>query len=308
VKATVRWIAGLVVAAASLWFMASQLHVGAAQLGVRLWQIPVWALFAAAVFFAASQVMETFIWHRLLRTVPGQSGALSLSDTFAVLNVSAVGKYLPGKVWGYAWQMFLLDRRGVPPQASLRTNVLTIVAAFASGALVGALASLAGGLPLPIAGVSLLGALALIAIVPLHERLRLVTRIGARFGIRLDAASVSRRAWALTIAGYCAVWVVYGSGGALLALVLDPSLGVAGSARVLAGMSLSWLVGMVVIIAPAGLGVREAAMAFALAGMSGSLGAVLPIATRLILILVDLALEVAALTVMWRRRPLPQSG
>jgi hypothetical protein len=67
-------------------------------------------------------------------------------------------------------------------------------------------------------------------------------------------------------------------------------------------MCLSWLVGTVIAIAPAGLGVREATMALALASLPGKLGLVLPIATRLLLIAIDLVLDAAALGILWYRR------
>ncbi len=101
--------------------------------------------------------------------------------------------------------------------------------------------------------------------------------------------------------------IIYGLGGVALAAALQPGISVSTAAAVVAGMCLSWLVGTAIAIAPAGLGVREATMALALASLPGRLGFVLPIATRLLLLAVDLVLVAAALGLLWYRpgdRPL----
>ena len=71
-----RWAAGIAVAAAALWFMASQLSLSFAQLGAGLARIRGGAMLAAGALFAASVLVETLAWYRMLRAVSPQARAL----------------------------------------------------------------------------------------------------------------------------------------------------------------------------------------------------------------------------------------
>jgi len=302
VRSVVRWIAGIAIASGSLWFMASQLSVSAAQLGAGVAQVPAVALLAASGLFAGSVLAETVTWYRVLRGVSPQSRHLPRADAFAVFNVSAIGKYLPGKIWGYAWQIYLLGRRGVPAYASLQANGIALVAACAAGTLVGGAGALAGGIGWMPTTAAFAVAVALLALVPLQHRVGILSRLGKRLQLDRSLFALGTQAWIEAVGGYCVVWLVYGAGGIVLARVLHPALNATTAAAVVAAMCLSWLIGTVVFIAPAGLGVREAVMALALSHLPGKLGFVLPIATRLLLIAVDLTLEAAALGILWYRR------
>src|SRR5262249_19543095 len=130
-RAGLRWLGGIAVICGSLWFMVSQLSLNLGRLGAELTRIPAWGIAVTTLIFAASVLVDNAIWYSILRSIQGQ--ALSPTDTFAVLNLSAVGKYLPGKVWAYAWQIYLFDRRGISPRASLWTNAITALAASAAG-------------------------------------------------------------------------------------------------------------------------------------------------------------------------------
>ena len=282
--------------------MASQLSLSLAQLGAGLSQIPGTALVGAGALFAASVLVETLSWYRIMRAVAVQSRALPLLDAFAVFNVTAIGKYLPGKVWGYAWQVYLLARRGLPPSVSLRAGAIALVVASAAGAAVGCAGAFLGNLGAAPTAASLVAVAVLTALILFPQRSAIVSALARRLRIDADAGPVAPDALAEAGGGYCAVWMVYGAGGVLLARALEPSLTFTTAAAVVAAMCLSWLVGMVVVIAPAGLGVREAVMALALSHLPGRLGFILPVATRLLLVVVDLALEASALAILWYRR------
>lgn len=310
VRTSLRVLAGAGVTAGSLWFMASQASISFARVSEEMGRAPLWAMGAAILLFGCSLVAENVIWHRLLGTLPGQAQALSFADAFVVLNVTAVGKYLPGKVWGYAWQAFLFDQRGVSPRASLWTHAVVTVAALASGAVLGGATAAAGRLGMAVVLVSVAAGLVFLGLVPLHERLALVERVESRLGINLSYAKCDLRQWSRTVLGYCGVWALYGGGGILLAAVIGPGLGFPEAARVFASLCLSWIVGTAAVVAPAGLGVREAAMALALGKAPGSLALALPILIRLLLMIAEFALQAIALVLLWCRRPgsLPHGG
>jgi hypothetical protein len=110
------------------------------------------------------------------------------------------------------------------------------------------------------------------------------------------------------VLAYVPVWIAYGLAGVALAVGLEPDLGFTTGMGVIAAMTLSWLVGAVAFAAPGGLGVREAAMALALTELPGQLGVVLPIATRVLLVAVDVAFAATALAILWRRRAEAAAG
>lgn len=303
----IRWAAGLALVAASLWFMSGLLSLSVDKLRAEAARIRPGGAAAATALFAACLVAETGIWLYLLAAAPGRA-RLSFADAFAVLNFGALGKYLPGKVWGYAWQAYLLERRGVPVPASLWTGAVAFLASCAAGAITGAIAGALAGLSAPVVLAALLAGGALVAFVPLHERLGVADRLARRAGLDLGFAPLGTRAWAWAVLAYVPVWIAYGLAGVALAVGLEPDLGFTTGMGVIAAMTLSWLVGAVAFAAPGGLGVREAAMALALTELPGQLGVVLPIATRVLLVAVDVAFAATALAILWRRRAEAAAG
>lgn len=215
---------------------------------------------------------------------------LSLRHAAHIWTVSSLGKYIPGKVWAIAGMALMARERGVAAWAATGAAVLNQVLAVAAGTLVVACTGtslLAQHFPWIDRGLWLAGALSAISLAALLSP-SLVRRVLRWVRVEVgdpavpSAASVFRAAASNVVA-----WVGYGVALWLLARgVLDagPSLKAA-----IAAFTASYIAGLLAVIAPGGLGVREAVFILMLQGTLGApAAAALAIASRALLTVTEL--------------------
>jgi glycosyltransferase 2 family protein len=241
--------------------------------------------------------MHALLWRRILSDL--DIGRLSIRAAARVYFVSSLGRYLPGKLWQLAGLAVLSRREGLPPGASASAAVLgqfgflttgllflgimlpewrTALRADGTGGGNGAVGPLGVGAALLITGGALLW---LLVATPVGHgfRHRLIGRSGSRAGPRVRAAfeladRVTPRSAALWASGYAASWVLLGVAFALFVSAFVPAA--AAAPRYLAGaVAASYLAGYLIVIAPAGIGVREAAMLLILQPVVPDAGAAL---------------------------------
>lgn len=226
-------------------------------------------------------------WRALLADL---GSPLHLAPASGVLFTGQLGKYLPGTVWSVVAQAEVAARLGVPRRTSAVAGLLSVAMSALAGLAVGVVALpgllAAGGGPVYL----LLLLLLPVGAVVLHPRvlnallgraLRLVRREP------LDRP-LSGGAIATTTAAYVLAWGTLG----LHFLVLVRALGGDGGVLVPAifGYALAAAAGMVVVIAPAGVGVREAVLVYLLAGhLPQSAPLVAALLSRFVLLACDLA-------------------
>lgn len=268
-----------------------------AQIDISWHQVSVPLVLAAFLVLACAQLVFAFSWHRLL--VDQGVGGTALSH-LSRWCVAIAGKYLPGKVWHGVARVGLYgdaNARGIVAPAFLRELLLGMSAALAMVALLGWREPGAPAVLAPWAGLAAV-ALAL-SVTPAIGR-RLAAWVGRFSSIQLPGSGGSLRglgiAWMLQLAGYA----LLGSGLILLAngLMRVPLefLSPTTAAFCFAGVS-----GIVAFFAPAGIGVREAALAWYLAPYIGpGPAALFAIAARLWLTLGDLMLVSLGLWLMRR--------
>ncbi len=230
---------------------------------------PRWGILAASCLLLASgYVLSGWIWGRMVRDLGGpRLGAL---DAVAVYMVANLGRYLPGKLWQIAGLAVLARRRGVPAAVATAAAVLGQAVALAGASLVGVGAIVAGppGLrrwtPAVLAGAALV--VALVSVPALARRaLALWFRL-ARTEMPEGAAhgGLEGLRW---LAMYTANWAVYASAF----WVLARSFGLPGTIVVVApAFAAAYVLGYVVLFAPAGIGVREGFMVALLAPVMGA--------------------------------------
>jgi len=226
---------------------------------------------------------------------------LPFAASLRVYFVSQLGKYVPGSVWPLLAQVELARDAGVPRARSSAGSLLGMVVGATTSAVIGA-SLLVLGRPQALVDywfvlvVVALGALALTPPV-LSWGLRLVSRM-----LRRDSGHLAVRPGALmaSIAWSGVMWLAFGAH--MYSLVPAADLLTATGAYALA-----WLAGFVMILAPAGVGVREGALVIAFGGVlepSQALAAAL--VSRLVLTLIDGAAGGVAFLLRSRRRPDPR--
>ncbi|MFC6080863.1 lysylphosphatidylglycerol synthase domain-containing protein [Sphaerisporangium aureirubrum] len=252
-----------------------------------------WGLLAGSVVAVLAALMAgMMMWRALLADL---GSPLALPDAAKVFFVGQLGKYIPGSLWPVLAQMELGKDLGVPRPRSAAAFFLTYPLYLATGITVAVvtLPGLAGGsvarfgwllllLPLLVAGLhprvvnGLLGlGLRLLRRPPLERPL-------TRRGVLASAA------WAF------AGWAAYGVHLALIVAGLGAT-GPRAFGLSFGAFALAWCLGFVVVIAPAGAGVREVAMVAALAPVLDAGPAIAAaLCSRLVVSLGDLICAAAA--------------
>jgi len=264
-------------------------------------EIGVPAALASAALALVGTVIIGQVWRVFLAGVGVRAPH---SDVDEVFFVTQLGKYLPGSIWPVVAQMEAGRRWGAGRSTTLVASGLMLAMLTATGLALGVvLLPWSGGAGLrQYWWTSLfllpLGAALHPKVLPwlLDRALRLIGREPA--GVRLSGrATWLGAAWSL------AAWLTLG----LHVYVLIAALGATGwkaLAAAVGGMALAWAVGLIIIPAPAGAGVRDTVLVLTLSPLVGQTAALtVALASRLILLCVDLLLAGLSLLVARRLGP-----
>jgi uncharacterized membrane protein YbhN (UPF0104 family) len=302
-RATVRFIsanryvrAAFVLAAVGLgvWAVASRwgdVRAGLSELG--------WLTILASLLAVLAGLAATLQIWRVLLSATGSPLPVGLAAR--IFFIGQLGKYLPGSMWPVLVQMELAQAAKVPRSRTATAAVLTLVASVCAG-LLAALVSLPF---LPTTGTrdyrwALLAIPVLLA--ALHPAVvnavvaRLLTLTGrAPLPRPLSAGAVlAAMGWALLSWGLLGVHVW------LLAIRLGASPG-RGLLLLVGGFAFAWAVGFLVVVAPAGAGVRDLLLAAILAGvLTTGAATVVALVSRVLMTVGDLIL--AGLAAWFARR------
>lgn len=198
--------------------------------------------------------------------------------------VGELGKYVPGGVWTVVGRAEQAAGGGLDRSVAYAGVALSLVAAYlaAIGVAV-ALVPVASGGGVPLAVVALLPA----GMVALHPRI-LQPMLGVVRRLVRRPLAVEVPPWgacAGLVARYVPAWLMVGTATWCVARGLDPD---ADLGRVALAGVLSWIVGLLAVPVPGGLGVREAVFVSA-AGLPLATGAATAVLARLAFMVVDAA-------------------
>lgn len=238
-----------------------------------------WRLALALVAGLVGVGVSSGIWHAMLT---GIGERLPLRASLRIFFVGQVGKYLPGAVWPAVTQAALARDHGVAPRATVTAVTLFLWVHIVTGAAIGVgVLSLAGRLP----GAALLALPVLVALlVPgvLNWALQRLLRLARRDPLRRlpDGGHLLQACgWALLM------WTCYGLHlHVLTAAVGDP----VGQLPATGVFALGWVIGFALLIAPAGVGPREAAIV-ALLPLGAGAALLVALVSRLVLTIADAA-------------------
>jgi uncharacterized membrane protein YbhN (UPF0104 family) len=213
------------------------------------------ALVSLAAAYAAAAVLLAFAWWRLIASL-ASGHRLPATPTMAAYAVSQYGKYLPGNVAHYAIRHAWIRRYGIPHAnlglATILEAALLLLSAFVLTLL---------GDASELRALSIVDTrVALALIVAIFAVLALVLRFlrNVRFFDRFRLPSLPPVPALLgCVACYCGFFVA--SAACLDGLAHALAIPAVSFALLLAASAASWLAGFIVIGAPGGLGVREAA-------------------------------------------------
>jgi uncharacterized membrane protein YbhN (UPF0104 family) len=256
--------------------------------------------FIALSFIAIclTYICTTYAWFVILNSL-SNSVKITFPACVAIVNTSSLGKYFPGKVWSYAFQMYWLAQAGFSKSLVLYTNIITVVIILVTSLLlgVGYLVFFTTNVPATISSAAFMVLILLIvfdvAFIKYNSTIfnLLITVVNKVFKRDIKYFNISLKllfyVHAINIfAAFC-----YGLGAYLVCLGIGFDVGPKNMFTVMSAMLISDVIGFLAIIVPGGLGVREGVMYFLLRGVpAGPLSLVLPIATRIVNMLVDFSL------------------
>lgn len=241
------------------------------------------ALVAALAGIFASMLS----WRAL---VQGAGSPLSVRASARIFFLAQLGKYVPGSIWPIVAQMELSQRYGVPKARAAFSALTQMLVGIATGIAVAAVALALS----PSTGFDSywwlygFGVMSIVALVP--PVLNLGVRLAARLtGGRLEMAEPLR--WkAVGVASFWGIvmWLSFGVHLWVMAVRLAPAaeglLPLATGAYALASV-----VGILIVVLPAGAGAREGAIVLILASAVGRDDAlVLALVSRFVMLVADL--------------------
>lgn len=231
------------------------------------------------------------VWRDLLSS---QGYRTTVLAGWRAFFVAQLGKYLPGGIWALVAQVAMARDLKVPARQAATATFLTIALSIISSLLL-ALVTLPFALPGLVTAYWWVFLAVPVLLVLLHPRLvawwsstafRLLRRPGA--GVQLSWAVLLRSTVLLLLS-----WVALGLHfGALVAELEGDQEGEFSRWVLSVGIfALAWVAGFLVIVAPAGAGVREAALVLGFASVMPA-GAVLAVAvlSRVLLVAADVVL------------------
>lgn len=245
----------------------------------------VWSMLGATLFVFLGMGAAVRAWQHALGALEYPIPAFDAARCYLV---GQLAKYLPGSVWAFVLQAELVRRAGVSRAAGFTAVLVTVGLSTTSALVVGLL-----GLPalFELNTVAAVGVLVLVPIAltcaypPVLTRLvNLLLRMLRRAPL---TSPLTMRKIALSL-GWCAAsWVLY---GIHLWLLTSNSAGFqfGGLVQCIGALALGMCAGVLVFVAPSGIGVREAVVVAALSPfMEAGVALGLALASRLIFTLCE---------------------
>jgi len=252
-------------------------------------------LCAAVACVCVSYLIGTRAWQV---GINGMSGTvkLSFSESVAAVNASSLTKYLPGKVWSYALQMYWLANAGFSKSLVMYVNLISLYISLISTVLAGLVFLLFSPdvLPLQTVFAALFGLIVLDALsLAFHSVLFrwAIEFVNRRFNRELKYFEPTGRLLVEMHVCHLLASAVFGFAAYLMSLGIGYDFPLRAAPRMFAAFLISDFIGFAAILVPGGLGVREGFMYMMLGGAAtGSLALTLPIATRTLTMGADLLL------------------
>src|SRR3954471_987093 len=272
------------------------------------WTIDRGLLALAVALFAVAPLVEGITFACGLRRIGAGGSVGALARVWAR---SFLLRYERSGVVGFAYRVSARERVGASTAQVMAVTGYEQVAVVVAGAAAAVAGFLAAGVHPPVLAVVLFTAAVATAVAArpafvggwLHDRLR------AR-GIE-TAGPLRGRTLALMVALDAAGWVATGLGAWALARALGATPGL-DAFLLLGAFALSWLLGVLVPLAPGGLGLREGSLIVTLGAAIGvGPATALALALRLVsfageLVAIAIA-ELAALALAWRSSTAPSA-
>lgn len=254
---------------------------------------PVPAILVGGGLVVAGLLVTSVAWLRLLAgfgfSLPGHDGR-------AVFFTGQLGKYIPGAVWSMGAHAQLAKAYDVPRRVTVATSLAFLGVNLATSGLVVAAAVLAGAWrsSVPLWAVGAGAALCLVALTP-----PVVNRAGTAVSTRAHPLRLGVRQVVVLVLLMAITWSCYAG----VVMALAPDRGPALFPLAAGAFAMAYGVGVLVVVAPAGVGAREVTLIALLSPVTGLTAATaIALLTRVLHTGGDLVLAAVSWAVLRVRR------
>jgi uncharacterized membrane protein YbhN (UPF0104 family) len=260
---------GVAVAAIILFFIIRNLVSGLRELESLDLRVSAWRIAAAFAILAVLFSAYGRIWQYILRRL---GYAIGFGRSMRIWFLSQAGRYIPGKVWFALGRIYLCERAGVPRPVAVVATGLELVLVLGSAIVVFGLASaLSPGL----ARQEYMWGLILVPVIVAGVHPRVIKAVLAKLKGKPGDFNLAYKDTLKMLALYVLCWCIYGLGFYLIGTSVElegasPALRAAGPELLpdMVGINaLSWAGGLLSVVTPAGLGVREGISGMLLSGI-----------------------------------------
>jgi glycosyltransferase 2 family protein len=219
---------------------------------------------AALVLVLAALFASMLSWRALLT---GLGSPLPVPVAARIFFVGQLGKYLPGSVWPVLAQMEIATAHKVPRHRTAGASVLTMLMALLAGLITAIIALPLSGGSTPYEWAFIAAPFLLACLYPkvLNWGFSRLLRLAKR--PPLDHP-LGGRAIVVSLGWSFASWICYGFQTWLLAIRVGAPVGKA-LPLAIGAFAFAWCAGFLVVLAPAGAGVREVVLVAILAPVVG---------------------------------------
>jgi glycosyltransferase 2 family protein len=252
-------------------------------------------LVASALCLGATALLGTYGWYTAINGL--STSKINFRQSVAVNNSSSLTKYIPGKVWSYALQLYWLDRRGFSKPLIVYVNLINLLVSMATTVLLGLACLIVSGtqtFPRALLVAAFLGLLLVDAASILfnHALLNgLTSLINRLFKRSVGNFEVKKALLVRLHVIHFVAAIVSGLGAYLFCFAIGYRIDLDRTLVVIGSTLVSDVIGFLAIVVPGGLGVREGLMYAILGGQAtGSLSLILPVGSRMLSMLMDVVL------------------
>lgn len=226
-----------------------------------------WVIPTVMLFHLVYLLLSAEVWRRMMRMTA--NAQFSFLDAYLQMAAVAIGKYIPGKVWGFVARTGQLHRHNVPAHLSLMSTVLEQILVLVGSGVVVIVAGLIA-FPEHAVAIGVLGLTMLIVLIVVSSNFPAITqwlrRKHANREMPEDIAGVGLSQILQYVAAYALLWLISGLILSIIYFSLSRNVATIDAIAVLVlANTLGFVVGFFAVFAPGGLGVREAATVAVLA-------------------------------------------
>ncbi|MBN1365413.1 MAG: flippase-like domain-containing protein [Syntrophaceae bacterium] len=251
-------------------------------------------IFISTIFGTSGFLVGPVVWQLCVNNYIQRK--LTLQESVALYNTSALLKYVPGKIWTYAAQITMLSNRGISNAAVVYINLMCFICLFFVS-MANALFYYLFWLKVTHWVISALIFILLIALDFVFIKWNtaiinpLIIPLGRLFKVEIEPIEMKKRIFVYVQLLYFVAYGYLGVALYFLAIGIGMNMPFLNIFAIMATISLSALMGYIAFFSPGGLGVREGTMFVMMRQFSTvEVALILPLAARLLCIIADIFL------------------